>query len=665
MTTELKSLDFKFIVRELRNLLLGGKFRKIYQYGQGQKQFLFDIYASTKGDFWLYSDSEALFIAQHKKESPLEPPNFCMFLRKHLNGKTIKDIRQHGFDRIIEIVTDSNILILEFVPPGNVILTDSFYNVIMPLQVQRWKDRSVIPKRPYIFPPEQLNPYSISLETFRNAVGKQQQKIVTVIAKMGFGSIYANEICLLASIEKEKNADQLSIEEITELFTKIREFGGRKAEPVTYEDGKLSLFPLRSKKEKILGRWSGLSAPLDELHSKAIEKESAEEQAKESEAEKDRIRRIVEKQEKIIDKLKEKTVDKRENADTIYSYYGLVDDVLTGIRRAMESGLNWSEIKNRIENEPTPEAEAIVEIREHEGIVVVNLGGKEIELDFRKSVEENAGDFYDGSKTARKKAEGAEVAAGEKLEELKMIEEAPPEEAKPVVVKKKRQPRKRWYESFRWFISSKKFLIVAGKDSTSNERLIKKKTDPDDMVFHTDIQGSAFVVIKAKTPRGTRFANLKPGEGFPLEVKKEASEIAAACSKAWSKGLGNVDVYAVKPEQVSKSPPSGMSLPKGSFMIYGSKEWFRDVELKMSIGALLDRKQQRVEVIAGPVMAIRMFSKYFITLRPGDMKSHDLGNEILNKLLYKATPEDRPLIEKINTNDIEKLIPSGTGMLVN
>ncbi|MCK4714059.1 MAG: DUF814 domain-containing protein, partial [Candidatus Aenigmarchaeota archaeon] len=220
-----------------------------------------------------------------------------------------------------------------------------------------------------------------------------------------------------------------------------------------------------------------------------------------------------------------------------------------------------------------------------------------------------------------------------------------------------------WYEKFRWFISSRKFMIVAGKDAATNENLIKKKTDDNDLVFHTDIQGSAFVVIKTKVPRGTKFAGLKEGEQIPLEVKKEASEIAAACSKAWSKGLGSIDVYAVKPDQVSKTPPSGMSLPKGSFMIYGSREWFRDVEVKMAIGVLVDRELQKAEAIAGPVMALRTFTKYFVTIKPGDMPVTELAKKIKDTLAYKASPEDRPFVEQINNDDIQKLIPSSSGML--
>ena len=43
--------------------------------------------------------------------------------------------------------------------------------------------------------------------------------------------------------------------------------------------------------------------------------------------------------------------------------------------------------------------------------------------------------------------------------------------------------------------------------------------------------------------------------GFSLEI--EAGEFAVAFSRGWREGVGSADVYWVKPEQLSKSGPSG------------------------------------------------------------------------------------------------------------
>jgi len=132
---------------------------------------------------------------------------------------------------------------------------------------------------------------------------------------------------------------------------------------------------------------------------------------------------------------------------------------------------------------------------------------------------------------------------------------------------------------------------------------------------------------------------LRKGGVVPPDARKEASEIAAACSKAWSQGFGSIDVYAVKPDQVSKTPPSGTSLPKGSFMIYGQREWFRDVEVKLAIGILVDRRAGWPRRYQAPVMAMRAYAKYFVTVKPGTVPATELAKAVRDRLGYKASPE--------------------------
>ena len=663
MAIELTALDFRFLLRELREALVGGRFKKVYQYGQGKKQLLFEVYSSAKGSLWFYADEGKLFLTSHKKEAPMVPPNFCMFLRKHLTGKAIKDVRQHEFDRIIEITTDSSILIFEFVPPGNVILCDTFYNVIMPLEVQRWKDRSVFPKKPYIFPPSRMDPFTASFDSFHQELKKSDEKTVAWLAKLGFRSAYANEICSLAAVDPDKISNTLSLEESSVVFNVIKKMGQATPEPVSYGDGNIYSFPLKTKPSGPEKKWPSLSGAVDEFFASEATEEAAREVTSVKTEKLEEVERIVAQQKKSAERLKEKLSVDRETADMIYSNYALVDSILSGLKKAKDSGMGWEDIKKTVAAETVPEAKAVKEIREKEGMVVIEISGKVVELDFRKSAEENAARYYEGSKSSRKKLKGAEMAMEQKKEEAAKIEEAPLPEQKAVVKKEKRQSKK-WFESFRWFISSTGFLIVAGKDASSNETLIKKKTEPSDLVFHTDIQGSAFVVLKAKAQKGTKFAGVKDGQEIPEEARKDASEIAAACSRAWSKGLGNIDVYAVKPDQVSKTPPSGMSLPKGSFMIYGTKQWFRDVEIKMSIGVLVDRRLGKAEPMAGTVMAMRKMARCFVTLKPGEIPAPELARQIRDKLAYKASPEERSFVDAIPLTEIERLIPSGTGQLV-
>ena len=120
-----------------------------------------------------------------------------------------------------------------------------------------------------------------------------------------------------------------------------------------------------------------------------------------------------------------------------------------------------------------------------------------IEIDLDKNIESNAQKYFEKAKKLKKKLEGAKKAIEEtskKLEREKSeLENA---ELKKERQKKEKERKKEWYEKFRWCLSSNDFLIIGGKDSTSNEVVIKKHLDAHDLVYHTESPGSPFIIIK-------------------------------------------------------------------------------------------------------------------------------------------------------------------------
>ena len=150
------------------------------------------------------------------------------------------------------------------------------------------------------------------------------------------------------------------------------------------------------------------------------------------------------------------------------------------------------------------------------------------------------------------------------------------EEAK----KQARKDKKReWYEKFHWFISSQGFLCIGGKDATSNEIVVKKHMDKEDLVLHTDMAGSPFFVIKN-------------GQEASEKTIEEAAQATAVYSKAWKLGHTSADVFYVKPEQVSKEAQSGEYMQKGSFMIRGKTTYLRP-KLEYAIG-LVEEKEDKI-----------------------------------------------------------------------
>ncbi len=630
----ISSLDLMFLKKELLSALAGGVFKKIYHYKYlDNYQFIFEIYVPSskqEKNFWLYVDKSKIFLTNTKKEAG-EPTSFCMFLRKHLSGQKIRDIRQYKFDRVLEIVTDDNILVFEFFSTGNVILCDTFSQIIFPLHMQRWKDREIRSKIAYKHPPSNYDPLSMKLDDLRSLSAKTEKSVGHFLATtLGFGGFYSDEICSVSGVDPKKQSNQLSLEDLANIHKTISGISKSEMQPIMYESF-VSPFHLKEKKGK---EFQTLSEAFEEFYTEKEEKKVEEIEKKAAEKIDEKQQKILESREKAVEKFERRESESKEIADLIYTNYMLVDDILKGIRNAKSNGKSWDDIKSAIRNEDTPEANAVKEINEGEGTVTVSIGGKEVILDFRKTVEENAASYYNDVKTARSKKEGA-VESLSKVVELE----------KPKTTKRRPVRRGKWYEKFRWFFSSHGMLVIAGRDAASNEKVVKKHAEENDLLFHADIQGAAFTLIKPE------------GKSIDPMTEKEASEFAAANSKAWSKNIGTIDVYSFKPSQATKP----VSLPKGSFVIEGARKWYKDLEMKLSVGVQIDREKETAKVISGPVMSVRSHSTYFVTIKPGYKESLELSRDIKNKILLKSRPEDRYLIDNLPLEDFQKCIPSGKG----
>ncbi|HII30021.1 hypothetical protein COT48_00920 [Candidatus Woesearchaeota archaeon CG08_land_8_20_14_0_20_47_9] len=241
----------------------------------------------------------------------------------------------------------------------------------------------------------------------------------------------------------------------------------------------------------------------------------------------------------------------------------------------------------------------------------------EIVLDLKKSLEENASDYFEAAKKAKHKLAGA-LEALERSKKLLEKEEEKQLKAEERELQKRRDKKtaapKQWYEKFRWFISSDSLLVIGGRDQTTNDILIKKHLNNDDLVFHADITGAPFIVIKAE------------GKKIPEASIAEAAQATAAFSRAWKLGLTVLGVSMFRPEQISLTPRAGEYLTKGAFMIYG-KKGHHSPELALAIGIDSDGRP-----MCGPENAVEKHCKKVILIRQGRLKASDAAKKIKKAL---------------------------------
>jgi predicted ribosome quality control (RQC) complex YloA/Tae2 family protein len=315
-------------------------------------------------------------------------------------------------------------------------------------------------------------------------------------------------------------------------------------------------------------------------------------------------------------------------------------------------GKGWSEIAKQLEKEKGESQVPAVYFEAFKPktlAVQVSVEGQTFDLGLKLSVQKNAAVFYEQAKKEEKRAEGAEKAiekTQQKIDKAQLQKTVKVETvSKPPVKKRKRE----WYEKFRWFYSSDNILVVGGRDAATNEILIKRHVEPQDIVFHADIAGSPFALVKTG------------GTPPPDQTLKETAQFTASYSRAWREGLAALDVYWVRPEQVSKTPPSGEYLPHGSFMIYGNKNYVRGSFLEVAVG--LKKENGNIRVIGGPSEAVASQTKACVQIVPGKESSGKLAKQIRLKLAELASEEARKEVLSVRLEEIQAFLPGGGGAL--
>ena len=244
----------------------------------------------------------------------------------------------------------------------------------------------------------------------------------------------------------------------------------------------------------------------------------------------------------------------------------------------------------------------------------------EIEIDLKKSLEQNASDYFDRAKKAKHKVETIKRVLEQFREKFAKVEK---EQVKIQEEKSKEKRVLKWYEKFRWFITSEGFLAVGGRDAGSNELVVKKHTEKNDLVFHTDASGSPFFILKAGVVEGAAPSFKKPTE----RSIQEAADAAYIFSKSFKGGVSGINSFWVKPEQVSTTPPTGEYLEKGSFIINGKKNVVVP-RFNLSIGIMKDGS-----VMCGPTNAVKKnCEKYAELIQSRNEKPSDLAKKIKKKL---------------------------------
>ena len=185
----------KSVVSELNTCLINGKINKVYM--PNSNEILLGIYSGGKNYCLLCnisSNSYRIHLTTTSKPNPLNAPNFCMLLRKHLVGFRIVNISTLNLERIVTIELEGynelndklrKKLIIELMGKhSNIILlneNNKIIDSIRHLDISSGSLRDISPAREYVLPNNdtKLDFYNTSKEDFINIINDDITKSIT------------------------------------------------------------------------------------------------------------------------------------------------------------------------------------------------------------------------------------------------------------------------------------------------------------------------------------------------------------------------------------------------------------------------------------------------------------------------------------------------------
>ncbi|WP_100011015.1 Rqc2 family fibronectin-binding protein [Lentibacillus sediminis] len=560
------------VTKELADKLVPGKITKIYQ--PTNTELILTIRSQGENHSLLLSihPSYARFhLTEDSYKNPLEPPMFCMVLRKHLSGAIVEAIEQDEMERIVTFSVktrneigdvSSKTLIIELMGKhSNVMLIDQDKGHIIEsfkhISMAQNRHRTILPGHTYIEPPKQnkSNPLTLSGKQFIAKLdfnaGQLDKQMVGML--QGFSPLITKEIAKRASLGTSATyqTEFLKVQEqITHDQYAPAIYRGKKEDfhvlPLTETSGEIEDF-------------TTASTMLDTFYSGKAERDRVKQQAK------DLYRFLKNERDKNKRKLKKhaQTLKKAESADH-YQKYG---ELLTAHMHLVKQG----DATVTVVDYYHPEQQEIV-----------------IELDPNKTPSENAQSFYKNYQKLKKSKQAVEKEITKTNEELRyfdqllqQIDSAAMEDIEEIreelreegylkkqkTGKKKNKPKKPVPETY---MATDGTEILVGKNNKQNEYVTNRIARQDEIWLHTkDIPGS-HVVIR----------NSDPSE----ETLAEAAEIAAYFSK--SKGSSSVPVDYTKIRHVKK--PNGA---KPGYVIYDNQKTLFVTPEEKTIEKLKRKKQ--------------------------------------------------------------------------
>ena len=638
---ELSGIELQYLVNHIRSRIPSGYYVSGIN-AMTRSSLLLKLHHPVQEDIMLVLSTRGIWITKLKFKA-VEENAIEGVAQRELERAKLESIEQAGIERIISLKFRHpdgklRIVVCEFFGDGNIIICNEDMQIISILYPIHVRHRTLSAGLRYVYPPTRgINVFEITFDQMLAL--RNEEKNLDVLRWIGrsisMPKKFVEEVGRRTGIQANKLASKLTDDEVKKIYEIIKSLvsdvsSGKNHDPIVIMQG---------------------NEPVEALP--IITQESAKLEVKKVMSYMDAVDQVLSNE--VLD------IGRRSRTVNLDRQISVLEHDLEEQNKAKEAVMQKSTAIRKLAGElmaisyQNPDENKINEvlaansatITKEKGIKYVQVAAEQIEM--QQNLAKVSSMLFARAKEMERGNTSIEEARAKLLAQIEKLRSQTAAIHKNVIVKE--QTSKEWYERYRWFITTDGLLAIGGRDASSNSALIRKHLTEYDIVFHAEVHGSPFFIVK-------NAATQVQQDGKIESSLREVAQATVAFSRAWRDGLSSADAYWVMPEQVKKGAPTGQFLPKGSFVIEGKRNYLKGIEIRLAIGIV--QLNNREMLVCGPEEAVRKRALFYAVLLQGGMDPMTAAKKIKSEFVKIAGGNEvAESIKHISIDDFVRTLPTG------
>jgi predicted ribosome quality control (RQC) complex YloA/Tae2 family protein len=627
----LSGIELRYLVNQISEQVQDYYISNIY--GITKDSILFKLHHTEKSDLFMMISTSGVWLTRVKIDQ-MEPNRLLKRLRNDLLRLKLKKIEQIGAERIAYFTFEGFgkefVLVGEFFGEGNILLCNNDMKILALQHSIEVRHRKLSVGLDYVQPPTSgTDIFNISESDFEDLKTSDLVCAKWFGRTLGLPKKYVEGIFEISDVDGKKIGNLLTAEEIKRILdtTKkiVSDIVSGNHDPIIVRNEKAEVLPVRlGKMEGEIIEANSFIEGLDTVFTENIVEKGKSIQSSGSDKKIKELETQISEQEKAIETVKERSKN--------------ITNVANSLFEMVSHGIVSIEDNSAHEILANNNAKLITE----KGIPLIVIQDEKIKINTKAPLQSIASVLFNEAKKQSGAIKSIQEIKERTMKKLEKLQNKTESEKDITVISEIR--KKNWYERYRWFFTSDGLLTIGGRDAASNSAVVRKHLVKKDKIFHGDIFGSPFFI-------------LKEAQNAPDRSMNEVAHATVCFSRAWKEGMYGVSAFWVNPEQVKKSAPSGEFLPKGSFTIEGQRKFIKSDTLKLAVGII--PQDDDYVLTCGPPDPIKKKSICYAIIEPHGLELVDVAKKI--RIEFLKMHED--IAKKINLDEFVRVLPSGKSQI--